>query len=63
VDRDHRGVVLALASAVTLLFYPLVRLIQEMGGARNSAESYYAIVGSPGWSSSSASTSCSSSTS
>jgi signal transduction histidine kinase len=41
-------VVLALASAVTLLFYPLVRLIQELGGARNSTESYYAIVGLAG---------------
>jgi signal transduction histidine kinase len=39
------AVVLALASAVTLLFYPLVRLIQELGGTRNSSESYYAIVG------------------
>jgi signal transduction histidine kinase len=38
-------VVLALASAVTLLFYPLVRLIQELGGTRNSMDSYYAIVG------------------
>ena len=39
------AVVLALASAVTLLFYPLVRLIQELGGSRNSSEGYYAIVG------------------
>jgi signal transduction histidine kinase len=39
------AVVLALASAVTLLFYPLVRLIQELGGTRNSSEGYYAIVG------------------
>ena len=42
------AVVLALASAVTLLFYPLVRLIQELGGARNSTEGYYAIVGLAG---------------
>jgi signal transduction histidine kinase/uncharacterized membrane protein YuzA (DUF378 family) len=41
-------VVLALASAVTLLFYPLVRLIQELGGSRNASESYYAIVGLAG---------------
>ena len=42
------AVVLALASAVTLLFYPLVRLIQELGGTRNSSEGYYAIVGLAG---------------
>ena len=43
-------VVLALASAVTLLFYPLVRLIQETGaaGTRNTMEGYYAIVGLSG---------------
>ena len=39
------AVVLALASAVTLLFYPLVRLIQEVGGGASSIEGYYAIVG------------------
>lgn len=39
------AVLLALTSAVTLLFFPLVRLIQELGGARGSADYYYAVIG------------------
>ena len=41
-------VVIALASSVTLLFFPLVRLIQDTAGTRNTMEDYYAIVGLSG---------------